>query len=328
MITFYHEGKDKLEDKKIRNDAFRPAMVRENYWLDITSPSADLLKKIAKKTGLNLSFLMSSLDSEESAHIDHESDSMLVVLDVPSLIEKDDKKSNLKMAFETIPFVIVFNEYYLITISQKDTGLVNSFLTKSRQVEPHKHIRTVLQIMYYLAQQFISGLKKIDNESKEVEGKLHTSMKNKELFDLMALNKMLVYFSTALNADKIVLDRLMKSPDFRKFEADSELMDDVQIELNQATEMCNIYRDILAGMMDAFASIVSNNLNIVMKMLAIITIVLSVPTLVASFYGMNVEGIPLSDNPQGFWIVFSISVVLALIAGAFIWFYDRIKRRK
>lgn len=327
MITVYVEGKDKLISKKSTNEDFKTNSLKENTWIDITSPSPAILKKVAKKTKLNLSFLMSSLDSEESAHADKEDNDTLIVLDVPSKIDTSDKKNNISLAFETIPFIIVFNESYLVTIAKKDTDLIQMFLNKSRSVEPHKHVRTTLQLMYYLAQQFIANLKKIDAESKDVEAKLHSSMKNKELFDLMALNKMLVYFSTALNADKVVLDRLMKTQDFKKFEDDFDLMDDVQIELNQALEMCAIYRDILSGMMDAFASIISNNLNIVMKVLAIVTIVLSVPTLVASFYGMNVEGIPLSKNPYGFWIVLTISIVLSIIAGLFIWFFDRIKKK-
>lgn len=118
----------------------------------------------------------------------------------------------------------------------------------------------------------------------------------------------------------------MKSSSFRKYEEDNELMDDVLVEFNQAIEMCTIYRDILSGMMDAFASIISNNLNIVMKVLAIITIVLSIPTLVASFYGMNVANIPLGQNEYGFWIVIGISAGLATIAGLVLYFLEHKKR--
>lgn len=124
----------------------------------------------------------------------------------------------------------------------------------------------------------------------------------------------------------MVLERLMKSSSFRKYEEDNELMDDVLVEFNQAIEMCTIYRDILSGMMDAFASIISNNLNIVMKVLAIITIVLSIPTLVASFYGMNVANIPLGQNEYGFWIVIGISAGLATIAGLVLYFLEHKKR--
>ncbi|MFA6755475.1 MAG: magnesium transporter CorA family protein [Bacilli bacterium] len=323
MINVYMESKGKLVSKKTDNEGTLPA-IKPSMWISITAPNANLLKKVAKKTKINLPFLLTSLDSEESARIDKSGDDSLIVLDVPCEKDLDSKtKSNFRKSFTTIPFLIIYNSSYIVTISKKDTGLVDAFLQKTKVCEPHKHVRTTLLFLYALAQEFISYLKKIDAESKDVEAKLHSSMKNKELFDLMALNKMLVYFSTALSADKAVLERLMKTPDFKQFSDDYDLMEDVQVELNQAIEMCNIYRDILSGMMDAFASIISNNLNIVMKILAIVTIVLSVPTLVASFYGMNVKDIPLADNNNAFYVILAISAGLSLIAAVILFFIER-----
>lgn len=327
MINIYIEEKGKINHTKKDNESNLPT-IKKNCWIDLTAPNQKLLKKIAAKTKLNLQFLQTSLDSEESAHIDKEDDCTLIVLDVP--LEKDFEektKSNFKKSFVTIPFIIVYNESYIVTISKKDTGLVSSFFSKAKVPEPHKHVRTTLLLLYSLATQFISYLKKIDGESKDVEAKLQTSMKNKELFDLMALNKMLVYFSTALSADKTVLERLMKTPDYKQFEDDYELMEDVQVELNQAIEMCSIYRDILSGMMDAFASIISNNLNIVMKILAIVTIVLSIPTLVASFYGMNISGMPLADKQYSFYIIIGLSIGLAVLAAVLLLLFEKKHRR-
>ena len=192
------------------------------------------------------------------------------------------------------------------------------------------HVRLTLHFLMTLAQQFITCLKRIDRESKEIETKLYSSQKNKELFELMELNKMLVYFSTALNSDKNVIEKLKRSKEYSKYEDDFDLIEDVQVELNQANEMCSIYRDILAGMMDAFASIVSNNLNIVMKTLAILTIVISVPTLVASFYGMNVgiENMPFGENEEAFWIIIAVSAILAIIVAILLFVTDYFKRRR
>lgn len=327
MINVYIEEKGKIVSYKKDNESKMPP-IKTNSWIDITAPNVTLLKKISSKTKLNLKLLMTALDNEESAHIDKIENTNLIVLDVPCEFETPvKKKSNFKKSFKTIPFVIVYNDSYFVTIGKKDTGLISSFFQKIKVCEPHKHVRTTLLVLYTLAQQFIYYLKKIDVESKEVETKLQTSMKNKELFDLMALNKMLVYFSTALSANKTVLDRLMKSPEYKQFEDDFDLMEDVQVELNQAIEMCNIYRDILSGMMDAFASIISNNLNIVMKILAIITIVLSIPTLVASFYGMNVAGIPLAEAKYAFYIIIGISIGLSVIAAIILLFVERKHRR-
>ena len=129
----------------------------------------------------------------------------------------------------------------------------------------------------------------------------------------MDTNKTLVYFSTALNADKGVLSRLLRSQTYKKFESDFDLMEDTEVEMDQAIEMCSIYRNILSGMMDAFASVINNNMNIIMKTLAAVTIVISLPTLVASIYGMNVTNMPLANDPYGFWIILAICVVFAII---------------
>ena len=319
MIKMYSE-ENKKQNIFYKEDNDADFTCQKNTWIDITFPNEKILKELSNKTGLNLNFLLVSLDSEESARIDREDDTSLIVLDVPVIKNLEHKKGHYSTGFETVPFIIVYNNDYVVTITKSDTKLISSFLNKTKFVEPQKHSKFTLSLMFSLAQQFIQYLKKIDNESKEVEDKLQSSMKNKEIFDLMALNKMLVYFSTALNSDRVVVERLMKSTSFKKYEEDNELMDDVLVEFNQAIEMCTIYRDILSGMMDAFASIISNNLNIVMKVLAIVTIVLSVPTLVASFYGMNVANIPLEDNPYGFWIVIGISAFLALIAGLVLFF--------
>lgn len=325
MITIYKEKNNKLVNL-FKEDNEAKFKCEKRTWIDITFPTESLLKDISEQTKINLPFLLVSLDPEESARTDKEDNDSLIVLDVPVEKELEHKKGNYDTGFETVPFIIVYNENYIVTISKRDTKLVSQFLKKTKIVEPHKHTRFTLYMMFALAQQFIQCLKKIDNESREVEDKLQSSMKNKEIFDLMALNKMLVYFSTALNSDKIVLERLMKSPSFKQFDDDIDLMDDVLVELNQAIEMCTIYRDILSGMMDAFASIISNNLNIVMKVLAIITIVLSIPTLVASFYGMNVKNIPLGDNNYAFWIIIGISAALAVVAGLILYIVEH--RRK
>ena len=176
-----------------------------------------------------------------------------------------------------------------------------------------------LSFLYRLAVTFITILKKIDSQTKLVEKQLYHSMRNKELFDLMELNKSLVYFSNSLNANRAVVHKLTRSEEFKKSEDDIDLLEDTEIEFNQAIEMCTIYRDILGGMMDAFASIVSNNLNIVMKVLTVITIALAIPTLVASFYGMNFAELPLADHQFGFIITISLSIVLSLIGTVIIW---------
>jgi magnesium transporter len=256
---------------------------------------------------------MSALDEEETAHIDVEDNAKLIVLDVPLY----DPIKNSKNSYTTTPFAMIHTEEHFITVSPQETVLVKDLFSKVKKIEPHKKVRLTLLFLYRLAMTYIMFLKKIDGQTKEVEHELHHSMRNKELFDLMDLNKSLVYFSTALNANKVVIHKLTRSPEFKKYEDDLDLLEDTEIEINQAIEMCSVYRDILAGMMDAFASIISNNLNIVMKALTVITIVLSIPTLVASFYGMNFNFIPLANVKSGFLIAVFGSFVLSAF-GAFL----------
>ena len=147
-----------------------------------------------------------------------------------------------------------------------------------------------------------------------VENQLHRSTQNRELIELLKLEKSLVYFTTALRSNEVVLEKLLKTDSIKKYPEDDELLEDTIVENKQAIEMANIYSGILSGMMDAFASVISNNLNIVMKVLAVVTIVLSVPTLIFSAYGMNVnmDGMPFAESPWGFLIIVVFSLVLSV----------------
>ena len=279
-----------------------------------------MLEKISNATSLPLQSLQLSLDTEEMAHVDFDETSNLIVIDIPSS-DDDDR-------FFTMPFFICFNDQYMVTICKKRNDILKNVIKNVKKFEPHKHTRTTLFILYRIAQEYIKSLREIDKRTRDVETKLHDSTKNKELIELMDLNKMLVYFSTSLNSNKAVTLKLLRSTLFRQYEANQDLMEDLVVENDQAIEMCNIYRDILAGTMDAFASIISNNLNVVMKTLAIITIVLSIPTMVSGFYGMNVSNVPLGENNYAFWIIIGISGILAFIAGICFFFYGRKSRTK
>ncbi len=280
-------------------------IIEKKTWLEFSDAKPETLKLIADKTNIPLDFLLSSLDEEESARIDNDDGAVLIVLDVPCIGEEG-------TTYITNPFIIAYNDDYFITIDRFKTTLIQSFLTKTRSIQPAKHVRFTLNLIYQLSREFISKLRKIDIMTKEIEKRLHTATKNKEIFNMMDINKSLVYFSTALSADKAVLAKLLKSQAYKKYEEDFELMEDTEVELNQAIEMCTIYREILSGMIDSFASIISNNLNIVMKTLTVITIVISIPTLIASIYGMNVQ-LPLQDDKNGFIIVITIAIFLSIL---------------
>jgi len=312
MISQYLENDKKLVKTDINiSDTNELA---KGTWIEVTSPTNQEIEWLQAKFNVPTEFIMSALDEEETAHIDADDSAKLIVLDVPVY----DSTKNSKNAYTTTPFAIIHTEDQFITVSAKEINFVKDFFLKNKKIEPHKIVRLTLLFLYRLATTYITILKKIDAQTKQVEKELHNSMRNKELFDLMELNKSLVYFSTALNSNKIVVHKLTRSPEFQKFEDDFDLIEDTEIEFNQAIEMCSVYRDILAGMMDAFASVISNNLNIVMKVLAVITIVLSIPTLVASFYGMNFNYIPLADSRSGFYIAVIGSLILSVLGAVFL----------
>ena len=307
MTRIYKEGTNalnKIEIEKVDDST----IIEERTWIEVTDPTQESLEAISKKTNIPLHFLMSSLDEEESARIDNENGSVLIVLDVPCLSSPNSD------SYITQPFIIAYNEKYYVTINRfSDTLLPNLFKYNQRNsLEPHKPVRLSLNIIYQMSKEFIYYLRKIDAHTKDIELRLH---------------KTLVYFSTSLSANKAVLMKLLKSANYVKYDADKDLMEDTEVELNQAIEMCSIYREILAGMMDAFGTIISNNLNIVMKTLAVITIVISVPTLVASIYGMNVE-LPLEHQNWAFYVIMAIALIAAILAGIFLYYSTKHNRNK
>ena len=173
-------------------------------------------------------------------------------------------------------------------------------------------------MLYRNQAMFLQFLRIIEKKSDEVEKRLHISQRNQEIIEMLELEKSLIYLSTSLRGNEVVLEKLMRNTSIPRYEDDEELLEDVIIENKQAIEMAKIYSDIMTGMMDAFASVISNNLNIAMKFLAIITIVLTIPNIITSAFGMNVGGIPLSTHPLGFWIICGLSLIVTLIAGIFI----------
>ena len=171
----------------------------------------------------------------------------------------------------------------------------------------------LLQLFYSNSEMFLNLLKKLNKETEIAENVLKNSMKNKELLKLLSLEKGLVYFTTSLKSNEIVMEKTMRGNLIKLYDEDEDILDDAIIENKQAIEMARIYRDILTGTMDAYASIISNNLNGVMKYLTSITIILAIPTMIASYWGMNVA-VPLANNPWGFVIIVFVSLLVGIVA--------------
>ncbi|KNZ42188.1 magnesium transporter CorA family protein [Acetobacterium bakii] len=292
MIKIYKTIDGKIEEIE---------SIEKNSWINLVNPSEEELLFITQELGVEPDFLRAALDEEEISRVEVEDNNhALITIDVPVV------QNNTKMVlYTTIPVGIIQTEENIITVCLRGNTLIDDF-AKGRIKNVFTNLRTrfVFQILYRVASRFLVYLRHINRMSADIERELHISMKNKELFQLLDLEKSLVFFSTSLKANQAVVEKLQRGRIIKLYEEDKDLLEDVLVEVQQAIEMSNIYTNILSGTMDAFASIISNNLNIVMKILTSLTILMAIPTMIASFYGMNVEGLPGAN--------FGIVVIIAL----------------
>lgn len=280
--------------------------ITEGCWIAMTNPSATEIMEISEITGIDINHIRAPLDEEERARIEVEDDYTIIVVDIPTLEKRNDKDR-----YVTIPLGIIVAKENIITVCLEETPILKCFMDgRVRDFHTHKKTRFILQILYRNASTFLQHLRTIDRKSDEIERKLHISTQNRELIELLELEKSLVYFTTSLRSNEVVFEKMLKIEGIKQYPEDEDLLEDLIIENKQAIEMSNIYSGILTGTMDAFASIISNNQNIVMKFLAAITIVLSIPTMIASFYGMNFVNIPGGSNPYGFYIVTFMALLI------------------
>lgn len=280
-------------------------------WVAMTNPTAEELHEVATRYDIDATDMRAPLDEEERSRIDVEDNYTLILVDIPTIEERNEKDW-----YGTIPLSIVLCNDTIITVCLEDTPVLTAFMDgRVRNFYTHMKTRFIFQILYRNATLYLNYLRIIDRRSDSIEQKLHEATRNKELIELLELEKSLVFFTTSLKANEIVLEKLLKFSAIKKYPEDEDLIEDVIVENKQAIEMANIYSGILNGTMDTFASVISNNQNSVMKFLTTITIVLSIPTMIASFYGMNVKSfsMPFADSKWGFPIVIGISLIISLI---------------
>lgn len=296
--------------KTVEDELQEVEQISEGCWAALTKPTNEELQLVGGETGIDIDDLRAPLDDEERSRIEQEGDYVVVLVDIPSLDEKD--------RYVTIPLGIYMTKKMIVTVCLEETPVLKAFMNnRVREFYTFKRTRFVFQILYRNATSYLRYLRIIDRKSEQIEEKLHISQKNKELIELLELEKSLVYFTTSLRSNETVLEKLLRTEKVKKYPEDEELLEDVIVENKQAIEMANIYSGILSGTMDAFASVISNNLNVVMKFLSTVTIVLSIPTMIASFYGMNFENIPLGHNPYGFFIITACALVITSLVVIF-----------
>lgn len=303
MLKIYNTNIETNELEEIRE-------FKKGSWINLVNPSETEIRKLCENIQIEEEFIRYALDNEEKARIDQEEDdnTTLFIVDVP-IIEKNEESE----FYTTMPLgMIVVRDDFFVTVSLRKNKIIENFEKgKIKNFQTYKKTRFIFQILYQNASYYLTYLKQINKETEIAEYILKNSMKNKELLKLLNLEKSLVYFTTSLKANEIVMEKTLRGKIIKLYDEDEEILEDAIIENRQAIEMAQIYSNILNGTMDAYASIISNNLNGVMKFLTSITIILAVPTMISSFWGMNV-GLPLQNNPFGFLVMVVISILLTL----------------
>ena len=280
-------------------------------WINMVSPSEEEIKEVCENIHIQEDFIRYALDPEEKARIDVEDDdnTILFIIDTPIMeIESDEK------VYSTTPIGVIFvRDDYILTVSLNKNPILEDFSKKKmKNIITYKKSRMLLQLFYLNSEIFLNLLRKLNKETEIAENVLKNSMKNKALLKLLSLEKGLVYFTTSLKANEVVMEKTMRGNLIKLYDEDEDILEDAIIENKQAIEMAKIYRDILTGTMDAYASIISNNLNGVMKYLTSITIILAIPTMIASYWGMNVA-VPMQNNPLGFVIIVLFSILIGVV---------------
>lgn len=304
MVKIYNTNIETNEFKEIKEYA-------KGSWINMVNPNEKEIQEVCENLKINDQFIRDALDFEEKARIDQEDDdnTILFVVDVP-IIEKVEGVDT----YTTMPVgMIVVRDDYFITVSLRKNRIIEDFeKRKIKNFQTYKKTRFIFQILYLNASYYLTYLKQINKETEFAEYILKDSMRNKELLKMLSLEKSLVYFATSLKSNEIVMEKTLRGRIIKLYDEDEDILEDAITENKQAIEMAQIYNNILNGTMDAYASIISNNLNGVMKTLTSITIILAVPTMISSFWGMNVN-LPLQNNPYGFIIMVLLAVLITVI---------------
>lgn len=305
MLGFY---------KTIENEIIKVDTISDGCWINAVSPTIDEINFLIEELQLDRDFVSAALDEEESSRVEVEDDQTLIIIDTP--IASTEGKNTL--VYTTMPVGIIVTKTNVVTVCLNETSAIsdiaNGFV---KNIQTTMKTRFLLTLLLRVAQSFLIRLKHINKMASHVENELQSSMKNKDLIQLSGLQKSLVYFSTSLKADEITLEKILRGRVIKLYEEDQDLLEDVLIEFKQAMEMSGIYSTILASTMETSASIINNNLNDIMKVLTIITVLMEIPTIIFSFYGMNM--LDLNSFLPYTWFALALSVLLVIIVGVFFW---------
>ncbi|ANE45261.1 magnesium transporter CorA [Paenibacillus swuensis] len=280
----------------------------KNCWINMTAPSTEELAQVSQFCNIPMEFLRDPLDLEETARIqyDEETNCTLIIIDFPTIDMNYDQFDS----YITIPIGIILGTDYMVTICSQSTGFLESLVR--RNVNTSMKSRFALEILFLISTQYIEKLKQLNKQRHKIENNLRNSLTNKQLYDLMEIEKSLVYFLTSLKGNGDIITKLFRTHSVKLYEEDKELLEDVIIENNQGIETTELYTRILNSITGSYSSLISNELNNTMKTLTKFTVFLTLPTLVFSFFGMNVT-LPIADQSPLSWMFTLIIAVLFIV---------------
>lgn len=297
MLYFYKT----VDNMMTRMDTFS-----EGCWINVVGPTPEEIAYLTEELHLDRSFVSAALDEEESSRVEVEDDQTLIIIDTPLAVTEAENT----LVYTTMPLGIIVTKSNVVTVCLNEITAVNDIASGVvRNVQTAMKTRFLLTLLLRVAQSFLIRLKHINKLTSQMETELHHSMQNKQLVQMMGLQKSLVYFSTSLKANEITLEKIYRGRVIKLYEEDQDLLEDVLIEFKQAVEMSGTYSSILQETMDAFSSIISNNMNQVMKTLTIVTVLMEIPTMIFSFYGMNMQDLNRFIPFTGFALSLSIGIV-------------------
>ncbi len=310
MLTMYKTFHGKIAQVHI---------LEPGTWIMLTDPLMQECQEVADQFGIDIADIRAALDEEESSRIELEENYTLILVDIPT---EELSQESKKDAYFTIPLGIILTDDCIITVCTEETPILRHFIeTRVKEFSTKKKMRFTYQILFRTATLYQSRLRKVNKRREAIEEGIGDSTEDVDLIELHELETALVYFATSLRANGVVLDRLKRYKRLEQYQEDTELLDDIIIENQQAIEMTSIYRDIINGTRELLSSIIDNRLNNVMKYLTSITLVMAIPTIISGIYGMNVDGkwMPLSSTPYGFTIICVIIAVICVISLFVLW---------
>lgn len=297
MIYFY---------KTENNQVVQLPRLEDGCWVRAISPNQEELSFLTDQLELDVDFIRSSLDEEESSRIETEDDQTLVIFDLPLTANED----NNTVHYTTRPLGIIITQSHVVTISSWRSPILDEMADGTvKGVRTQLKTRFLLMLLFRASTKFLQYLKQIDRASSSLENQLNKATKNELLMELLGFEKSLVYFSTSLKSDEITLEKILRGRVIKMYEEDQDLLEDVLIEIKQAVEMANIYSSTLSRSMDAFSAIISNNMNRVVNTLTCITVLMEIPTIIFSLYGMNVDGLWF-DGSVWFALILAAAVTI------------------